>query len=115
MLTQLAAQATAGVPVTVVLDNARYQRCQLVLAHAAGLGIELLFLPSYSPNLNLIERLWKFVKKQCLYSQYYEKFAPFQAAITKCLETAPTTHKKELKSLLTLQFQTFDEVQVMPV
>jgi transposase len=115
LLSQIAAQATAGVPITVVLDNARYQRCQLVCAHAAALGIELLFLPSYSPNLNLIERLWKFVKKQCLYSQYYDKFAPFQAAITNCLETAPTTHKKELKSLLTLKFQTFDDVQVMPV
>lgn len=115
LLSQLAAQATAGVPVTVVLDNARYQRCRLVQEHAAGLGLELLFLPSYSPNLNLIERLWKFVKKQCLYSHYYEKFAPFQAAITHCLATAPTTHKKELKSLLTLKFQTFDEVQVMPV
>lgn len=115
LLTQLAAQATADCPVTVVLDNARYQRCRLVLEHAAALGLELLFLPAYSPNLNLIERLWKFVKKQCLYSQYYEKFAPFQAAITNCLETAPTTHKKELKSLLTLKFQTFDEVQVLPV
>lgn len=115
LLTQLAAQATAGIPITVVLDNARYQRCQLVCEHAAGLGIELLFLPSYSPNLNLIERLWKFVKKQCLYSRYYEKFAPFQAAITECLASAPTTHKKELKSLLTLKFQTFDQVQIMPV
>lgn len=115
LLTQLAAQATADLPLTVVLDNARYQRCRLVTAHAAQMGVELLFLPTYSPNLNLIERLWKFVKKQCLYSQYYEKFAPFQAALTKCLETASTTHKKELKSLLTLKFQTFDEVQIMPV
>jgi transposase len=115
LLTQLATQATAGIPVTVVLDNARYQRCHLVTAHAAQVGLELLFLPAYSPNLNLIERLWKFVKKQCLYSRYYEKFAPFQAAITSCLETASTRHKKELKSLLTLNFQTFDEVQIMPV
>lgn len=115
LLTQLAAQATAGVPMTVVLDNARYQRCRLVSEHAAGLGLELLFLPAYAPNLNLIERLWKFVKKQCLYSRYYEKFAPFQAAIADCLARAPTTHKKELKSLLTLKFQTFDDVQVMPV
>lgn len=115
LLTQLAAHATRGIPLTVVLDNARYQRCRFVIEHAAPLGIELLFLPSYSPNLKLIERLWKFVKQQCLYSRYYEKFAPFQAAITACLETAPKTHKKELKSLLTLKFQTFDHVQVMTV
>jgi len=58
------------VPMTLVLDNARYQRCALVQAVADTLGIELLYLPAYSPNLNLIERLWKFVKKQCLYSKY---------------------------------------------
>jgi hypothetical protein len=52
-----------GVPITIVLDNARYQRCPRVLEHAASLGIELLFLPPYSPNLNLIERLWKSVKR----------------------------------------------------
>lgn len=86
-----------------------------VLQQAARLGIEVLFLPAYSPNLNLIERLWKFVKKQCLYSQYYEKFDSFQAAITECLETAPVTHKKELKSLLSLKFQTFENAQVMTV
>ena len=59
-------------PVTVVMDNARYQRCRLVLERATQLGIELLFLPPYSPNLNLIERLWRFVRKECLYSHYYE-------------------------------------------
>ena len=48
---------------TIVLDNARYQRCALVQSLAQSLGIELLFLPAYSPNLNLIERFWKFVKK----------------------------------------------------
>ena len=97
-LTQIAAQA-GDWPVTVVLDNARYQRGKLVTQHAAQLGLELLFLPSYSPNLNLIEQLGKFVKKQCLYSQYYEKFEPFQAAIQECLATAPLTHKKALKGL----------------
>ncbi len=51
------------VPITLVLDNARYQKCKLVMKLAATLNIELLYLPSYSPNLNLIERLWKFVKK----------------------------------------------------
>lgn len=114
LLTQLAA-ASAGLPLTVVLDNARYQRCQVVLAHAAQLGIELLFLPPYSPNLNLIERLWKFVKKQCLYSQYYDQFEKFKQAISDCLENASVKHKDELNSLLTLKFQTFEKAQSMPV
>lgn len=49
---------------------ARYQRCALVQDLASSLKIELLFLPGYSPNLNLIERLWKFVKKECLAARY---------------------------------------------
>lgn len=114
LLTQLASQGP-GVPITVVLDNARYQRCKLVMAHATCLGIELLFLPPYSPNLNLIERLWKFVKKQCLYSKYYDKFDKFKQAISDCLETASLNHKNELNSLLTLNFQTFEKAQIMPV
>ena len=49
--------------------------------HGRQLQIELCFLPAYSPNLNLIERLWKFVKKQCLYSHYYADFTAFKTAI----------------------------------
>jgi hypothetical protein len=64
--------------------------------------------------LNLIERLWKFVKKQGHYSTYYDKFDKFKEAISDCLENASVKHKKELYSLLTLNFQTFEEAQSMP-
>ena len=101
-------------PITVVLDNAPYQKCALVLAMAAELHLELCFLPAYSPNLNLIERLWKFVKKQCLYSHYYADFAAFKTAITTCLEQTSTTHKAALDLLLTLRFQRFEKAQFMP-
>lgn len=100
-------------PVTIVLDNAKYQRCRIVMALAEELDIELLFLPPYSPNLNLIERLWKFVKKQCLYSKYYDQFASFQQAIINCLSQTHSTYKLELDSLLTLKFQTFQESQFL--
>lgn len=101
-------------PITVVLDNARYQRCKLVQELARQLDIELLFLPSYSPNLNLIERFWKFVKKQCLYSKYYPDAASFQQAILSFIAEAPTKHHEELASLLSLKFQTFKEVPLVP-
>jgi transposase len=87
-------------PITVVLDNARYQRCALVQTCAEKLKIELLFLPTYSPNLNLIERLWKFVKKQCLYAKYYRDFASFTTAIERCLQDTHTIHAKALTFLI---------------
>jgi len=55
----------------------------------------------------LIERFWKFVKKQCLYSRYYPTFAEFKAAVSTCVEQAPFQHKRALDSLLTSRFQTF--------
>jgi len=81
-----------GIPITIFLDNARYQKCALVMEKAKSLHIELCFLPTYSPNLNLIERVWKFVKKKCLYSKYYEKCPAFKEAISMCLEETMTTH-----------------------
>ena len=113
LLCQLAA-LNLGVPLTVVLDNARYQRCAQVVTLAASLQIELCFLPPYSPNLNLIERLWKFIKKQCLYSIYYADFAAFKTAIVQCLAQTHTTHRIALASLLTLRFQLFEKAQFMP-
>jgi len=66
LLVKIAGRRRQAVPITIVLDNARYQRCKLVIAKAEELGIELLFLPPYSPNLNLIERLWKACQKGSL-------------------------------------------------
>ena len=98
----------------LVLDNARYQRCQKVFDKAAALNIELLFLPPYSPNLHLIERLWKFVKKEVLYNQCYENFDDFCEAISCCLIETDTTHKAALDTLLTPKFQTFQNPTFIP-
>ena len=96
-----------------MLDNARYQRNAVVQALASQLGITLVFLPSYSPNLNLIERLWKFIKRRALYGRYHPTFAEFQAAIKEILDGLPTTHTEQLKTLMTLNFQLFEEVSLM--
>ncbi len=73
----------------------------------------MLFLPAYSPNLNLIERLWKFVKKECLSCRYHEDFSRFKAAITECLEGVEGKHKPVIPSLLALRFQTFEKPQLL--
>ena len=101
-------------PITIVLDNARYQKCAVVQACADILEIELLYLPSYSPQLNLIERLWRFVKKECLYAKYYSSFDQFQFAIQHCLHLANSQHTPALDNLLTWNFQSFHKVHFLP-
>ena len=113
LLSKLAAQVTEGA-ITVVLDHARYQKCAVVQGYAAALGIELLYLPSFSPHLNLIERLWRFVRKECLYSQYYATFPEFRTALETCLTTAQREHRIELETLLAWNFQSFRSVQTLP-
>jgi len=103
--------ADMGLPVTLVLDNARYQKCQSVFDKADALGIELLYLPAYSPNLNLIERLWRFVKKQVLYSRHYDKFAAFKESIDNCLRDLGTRFKSNMQTLMTLKFQLFSKTE----
>ena len=112
LLRKIAALGLSG-PITLVWDNARYQRNAVVQALASQSGITLLFLPSYSPNLNLIERLWRFIKRRALYGRYHPTFAEFQAAITEILDGLPTTHAERLKTLMTLNFQLFEDVSLM--
>ena len=112
LLRKIAALGLKG-PIRLVLDNARYQHCALVMDLAKSLSIELLFLPSYSPNLNLIERLWKFTKNKVLYGRHYDTFAAFCQAIDGCLGKIETEHRKELKSLMTHNFQTFEDVSFL--
>jgi len=104
-----AAYAGSGCPITLILDNAKYQKCQSVFDKAKELGIELEYLPAYSPNLNLIERLWRFVKKQVLYSKHYDKFAAFQNSIDTCIAELGTKFKTNMETLMTLRFQLFTE------
>lgn len=100
-------------PVSMILDNARYQKNNAVVALAASLNIELLYLPAYSPNLNLIERVWKFVKAEALSARLLPEFASFQKSIESTLSQLTTKHRSKMKTLLTRNFQLFDDVHVL--
>ena len=112
LLGKIAERGLAG-PVTVVLGNARYQKCALVQDLAKSLGITLLYLPSYSPNLNLIERLWRFIKREALYGRWHATFADFKGAIEGVIGNLGGKHKDKLASLMTLKFQVFDDVSLL--
>jgi len=95
----------------LVLDNAKHQHARVVKELAEQLNIELLFLPTDSPNLNLIERLWKLVKKERLNARYYKDFEGLVGAIQNCLSKVGSHHYEDtLKTLLTLKIQTFNNV-----
>ena len=114
LLSQLAAfYGPRKVPLTLFLDNARSQRCALVQAHARTLGLEFEFLPTDSPNLNLIERSWRWVKKHCLNAQYHEDFAAMKTAIVKTTASAHHEHATALASLLTWNCQLFPDTTVI--
>ncbi len=105
-------------PITLVLDNARYQRNDEVTGVATRLNITLMFLPSYAPNLAppldaVIERLWKFVKRSSIYGRYHPSFADFKAAIEQTLDQVSNPHAADLASLMTLNFQQFENVSLM--
>jgi len=98
--------ANPGNRLLVVLDNARYQRARSVQALAKRLRIQLLFLPPYAPNLNLIERFWKFLRKKVIRNTYYATFADFRAAIQRLLASLDT-YTDELTTLMTENFHLF--------
>jgi transposase len=101
------------IPTTLIMDNARYQRHAWVRELAEELGIELLYLPSYSPNLNLIERYWRLIKKRALYGRCYPNFHEFRCGIDQAINELHRGDKTELKSMMTLKFQTFDEISLL--
>jgi len=81
--------------------------------HAKALGIELVFLPSYSPNLNLIERYWRWVKKRCLNAQYHPDFASMKNTILNTIASAHHDYADLLKKLLSWEFQLFSKIVII--
>ena len=104
---QLESKHTDANTIYVTLDNARYYRSRLVQSYLEDSKIQCLFLPPYSPNLNLIERLWKYMKKVVLRNRYYEKFEDFREAIFHFFSHIKS-HQHKLSTLLTMNFHILD-------
>jgi transposase len=89
----------------IILDNARYYHSQLVKDFLAGnKRICLHFLPPYSPNLNIIERLWHILKKMVVYNKFYLKFQDFSKAVNDFFENKIWLNE-EFENYLTDNFQ----------
>jgi transposase len=90
------------------LDNARYQHARKLKEWIAakqqteGITFVLEHVPPYSPNLNLIERLWKFLRKHALRT-WHDTFEAMQMAIAKVLDNL-ADYADELQSLMTEKF-----------
>jgi transposase len=88
----------------LIADNAKYYRSRLVQEFLEqNPRVKMIFLPPYSPNLNLIERLWLFFKKKRLWNTYYEKYADFKKESMSFFENLHL-YREELKSLMTDNF-----------
>ena len=83
----------------VILDNARYYRNKKVTEYLEKSRVKLMFLPPYSPNLNLIERLWKFIRKNAINDRYYEKFSEFKTALLD-FSADLTNRRPEIKKFI---------------
>ena len=88
----------------IILDNAKYHYSKEVKQFLEGKKIKLVFLPAYSPNLNLIERLWKFFKKQVLYNKYYKNVKEFRKACIKFFSQIDQ-YSDEIANFMNADFQ----------
>jgi len=89
----------------LICDNAGYHKSKKVKEYLKTSKIELIFLPAYSPNLNPIERLWKFMHSKTTCNRYYENFDKFTEKIKSFFKNI-TDYSKQLRSLITDNFQT---------
>jgi transposase len=106
LMKQIQEQQQQG-KIYLIADNARYYHSKLVSQYLQqNERIEIIFLPPYSPNLNLIERLWKWMKKKVAYNRYYEEFSVFREKIMEVLGNS-AQYRQALENLMTENFQLF--------
>lgn len=98
-----------GKKIYLICDNARYYRCSWLQEWAKKQRIEFVFLPSYSPNLNITERLWRLLRKEVINLMYYDTYSKFRNNIIHFLENIKD-YKEEVRSLLTLNLRTVGNI-----
>lgn len=103
----------------IYLDNARYQHAKVLKAWVEKtkadkkVTFDLKYLPAYSPNLNLIERLWKFMRKEAL-QRWHESFEKMQEAVAKVLDNLGD-YKEQLRTLMTERFRLTPDLSTIEV
>jgi len=102
-LQEIKSQYSTASSICIILDNAKYQRAYSVQHKAAQLNINLVYLPPYCPNLNLIERLWKYFKKKIMKNRYYPTFSEFETCVEQFFINFEQ-HLDDLKTLLSFKF-----------
>jgi transposase len=103
LFAKIEAKHTEAEAIYIIVDNARYYRSSVLAEALEGTKIKLIFLPPYSPNLNLIERYWKFFKKKVVNNRYYETFAEFKQ-VCQSFFRKRKKYLPELQMLLTENF-----------
>ena len=103
---QKIAHEYSGKEVHLILDNARHQKCHIVQELAMQLDIQLEYIPPYSPNLNLVERVWKFVKGE-ISSKYYDNFDTFKQTIDSIISSTEGENKPKINRLIGKGVQLF--------
>jgi len=113
LLKKTEAQYPKAEEITIICDNAMYYRSKILSEYLKNSKIKLEFLPPYAPNLNIIERLWKFMRKKVTYNKYYESFDIFKNSIFEFFKNIEK-YRKDLKTLLKDNFEIIDSQTQVP-
>ncbi|KPA13578.1 dDE family endonuclease [Candidatus Magnetomorum sp. HK-1] len=91
--------------INLIVDNARYFHASIVREWLENnKQIKMVYLPAYAPNLNLIERFWKYSKNQLVRGKYYETYKEFRVKAFQFLNNIKD-HEESLKKLMVEKFQ----------
>ena len=94
----------------LILDQAGYHRSEATQCAAKEKGIELHFLPPYSPNLNPIERLWKVMNEECRNNVFFSSAKKFRETISNFFDKEMPTIRDQLRARINDDFQIINPV-----